>query len=301
MFSLSLFVDLLKLKYKGEDDVSKILDGTRVRVNILTTLDDHANSTGDFHKPKNIPVVPLIDTKTNTTSAKISTTGNALPPPPADKPTSPFNRRIKRDNKTPEGMHVISLLSPESAPGGKKTSSVTLSSAPSIEDLSDLTSNLISSADIDVASLPMITDTTTLTALTTLTTPTTHSNTNNPISGATSAPLTTNMSASEANHLFTALRKAANHPLLLRVRYTDPAVLTKIAMITYSVGHFGNQCDFQRVQDEINTFSDFDIHQLCLEYDALNSLQLTEDVLYDSPKMHWLKDNLPKLKVLIYS
>ena len=270
--------------------MSKILDGTRVRVSVLTTLDDHANSTGDFNKPKNVPVVPLIDTKTNTDSAKINKPAGSVSLPPAVKPTSPFNRRIKRDNKTPEGMHVISLLSPESAPGGNKKPTVTLNTAPSIEDLSDLTSNLISSADIDVASLPLITDTTLITSIS-------NSNTANPASDEASSLPQSTMSASEANHLFTALRKAANHPLLLRVRYTDPAVLTKIAMITYSVGHFGNQCDFQRVQDEINTFSDFDIHQLCLEYDALNSLQLTEDVLYDSPKMHWLKDNLPKLKV----
>lgn len=64
-------LDLLKLKYKEEDDVSKILIGTRVRVNILSTLDDHANSTGDFHKPKNIPVVPLIDTEKNFCSSGV--------------------------------------------------------------------------------------------------------------------------------------------------------------------------------------------------------------------------------------
>jgi SWI/SNF-related matrix-associated actin-dependent regulator 1 of chromatin subfamily A len=108
------------------------------------------------------------------------------------------------------------------------------------------------------------------------------------------------MTAHEANHLFTALRKAANHPLLLRVRYTDPAVLEKIAMIAYSAGHFGNQCDFQRVRDEIESLSDFDIHQLCLEYGPLNSLQLEASVLYDSPKMDWLKVMLPQLQVNSY-
>ena len=39
------------------------------------------------------------------------------------------------------------------------------------------------------------------------------------------------MNASEVNHLFTALRKAANHPLLLRIRYNDEDVLNKIAMV----------------------------------------------------------------------
>lgn len=40
------------------------------------------------------------------------------------------------------------------------------------------------------------------------------------------------MSNTEVNHLFTALRKAANHPLLLRIRYTDETVLDRIAMVT---------------------------------------------------------------------
>jgi SNF2 family DNA or RNA helicase len=39
------------------------------------------------------------------------------------------------------------------------------------------------------------------------------------------------MNASEVNHLFTTLRKAANHPLLLRIRYKDEQVLNKIAMV----------------------------------------------------------------------
>jgi SWI/SNF-related matrix-associated actin-dependent regulator 1 of chromatin subfamily A len=39
------------------------------------------------------------------------------------------------------------------------------------------------------------------------------------------------LSPSEANHLFTALRKAANHPLLLRVRYKDEKVLERIAKV----------------------------------------------------------------------
>jgi SWI/SNF-related matrix-associated actin-dependent regulator 1 of chromatin subfamily A len=105
------------------------------------------------------------------------------------------------------------------------------------------------------------------------------------------------LSASEASNLFTALRKAANHPLLLRVRYRDAKVLEKISIIAHSMGHFGNQCDYQRVRDEIDGMSDFDIHQLCLEYEALNSLQLDASALYDSPKMELLRTLLPQLMV----
>lgn len=106
------------------------------------------------------------------------------------------------------------------------------------------------------------------------------------------------LSNSEAAHLFTALRKAANHPLLLRVRYQDEEVMSKIAGTAYSRGRFGNQCDYQRVRDEIDNFSDFDLHQLCLEYpETLGHLQLDAEVLYDSQKMQKLKTMLPKLVV----
>ena len=106
------------------------------------------------------------------------------------------------------------------------------------------------------------------------------------------------LSASEAAHLFTALRKAANHPLLLRVRYQDEAVMGKIAEVCHIEGRFGRQCDYQRVRDEIDKFSDFDLHQLCLEFStSLGHLQLDSEVLYDSQKMRKLKEMVPKLVV----
>jgi SWI/SNF-related matrix-associated actin-dependent regulator of chromatin subfamily A containing DEAD/H box 1 len=113
------------------------------------------------------------------------------------------------------------------------------------------------------------------------------------------APLAA-MSHSEANNLFTALRKAANHPLLLRVRYKDPSVLEKIAMVAYAEQHFGNQCDYQRVRDELDLMSDYDLHLMCLMYTPLNNLQLDASVLYDSPKMEWMRTMLPKLQVYFH-
>jgi hypothetical protein len=109
---------------------------------------------------------------------------------------------------------------------------------------------------------------------------------------------TREISASEARHLFTALRKAANHPLLLRVRYRDENIMDKIAMTAYAEGRFGHQCDYKRVRDEIDKFSDFDIHQLCLEYpESLGQFQLDTNVLYDSQKMQKLRELLPFLVV----
>ena len=62
--------------------------------------------------------------------------------------------------------------------------------------------------------------------------------------------------------------------------------------------HFGTQCDFRRVVDEIAGFSDFDLHQVCLEYpDYLSDLQLSAETLYDAPKMQLLRTLVPDLVV----
>jgi SWI/SNF-related matrix-associated actin-dependent regulator 1 of chromatin subfamily A len=111
-----------------------------------------------------------------------------------------------------------------------------------------------------------------------------------------------NLCASEAAHLFTALRKAANHPLLLRVRYHEEEVMTLIAEVALAKGRFGYQCNYQRVRDEIDKFSDFSLHQLCLEYpDSLGHLQLEAASLYSSQKMQKLKEMLPRLVVCVSS
>eukprot|EP01035_Chromulina_nebulosa_P018987 gene18987-24802_t len=115
------------------------------------------------------------------------------------------------------------------------------------------------------------------------------------------------LTSNEANHLFTELRKAANHPLLLRVRYNDPTVLDYIAQVTLSYDFYGSNCKYDQVRKEIENSSDFDIHSICLTYpDSLGKYILTDDVLYDSPKMQLLKDLLPKLveenhRILIFS
>lgn len=107
-----------------------------------------------------------------------------------------------------------------------------------------------------------------------------------------------NMAPQQAKHIFTSLRKAANHPLLLRQYYTNKNELMLIAKVSLAMGYFGDQCDINRVYDEICGYSDFDIHRICLEYEnMLGHLKLGEDVLYDSPKMICLKGILPSLIV----
>lgn len=115
------------------------------------------------------------------------------------------------------------------------------------------------------------------------------------------------LSNSEAKHLFTALRKAANHPLLLRVHYHNGETFEKIVTVVYNEGYFGFQVDRARARAEMETFSDFDIHQLCLQYERqLGHFALDSSVLYDSPKMRFLETLLPTLqqqghRMLIFS
>jgi SWI/SNF-related matrix-associated actin-dependent regulator 1 of chromatin subfamily A len=115
------------------------------------------------------------------------------------------------------------------------------------------------------------------------------------------------LTQSEAKHLFTALRKAANHPLLLRVKYKDDDILNKIANVSHIYQYFGNQCDLQRVRSELDLLSDFDIHQICMEYkDSLGQYELPIDALYESSKFVEMKALLPKLiaedhRILIFS
>jgi SWI/SNF-related matrix-associated actin-dependent regulator 1 of chromatin subfamily A len=104
------------------------------------------------------------------------------------------------------------------------------------------------------------------------------------------------LSSSEAKHLFTQLRKVCNHPLLLRVQYTAEDI-QYIGTIAMQEGYFGNQCSIQQIITEISTnFSDYDIHQLCLLYPyALGKYELKEENLFQSNKILYLKELLPKL------
>lgn len=117
-------------------------------------------------------------------------------------------------------------------------------------------------------------------------------------SASASSGLSVNLSASEATNIFTDLRKASNHPLLLRTHFHSDEVLHRIAAVCCSVLHFGDACDHQRAYQELLQFSDFDLNFLCLEYPSfLGHLQLPSSVLYDSPKMVRLKTLLPTLIV----
>ena len=101
--------------------------------------------------------------------------------------------------------------------------------------------------------------------------------------------------ASEARHLFTDLRKAANHPLLLRSFYSDQAVLQKIASACLQNQHFGAQASREQVAAELLTLSDYELNQICSAYPSLAQHTLDDECLYDSAKICYRREALPRL------
>ncbi|OQR87528.1 ATP-dependent helicase [Achlya hypogyna] len=110
--------------------------------------------------------------------------------------------------------------------------------------------------------------------------------------------------------IFTQLRKAANHPILLRHHFRSPEKMDTLGAQLYQLGAFGNQCTRAMVDKEIESYSDFDLHELCAQYGdvspELRALQLPVATLLDSVKFDHLRALLPPLhadghRVLIFS
>ncbi len=121
--------------------------------------------------------------------------------------------------------------------------------------------------------------------------------------------------ASVNDHLFTQLRKAAHHPLLLRSRHISSAEKEHLARSFLQYGAFrGEGCTIDKVRDEVAKFSDFDIHLVASELlddnplrrDDLGRYILDEQDLFSSAKFVRLRKILPPLlekghRVLIFS
>jgi SWI/SNF-related matrix-associated actin-dependent regulator 1 of chromatin subfamily A len=122
--------------------------------------------------------------------------------------------------------------------------------------------------------------------------------------------------AAAQKHLFTALRKAANHPLLLRNRFKSEEDKATLAHLALNYRFFGNDasCTLQLVRDELDKFSDYEIHCAAIHMieenpkrrEHLERYLLMEGDLFCSPKFVRLRTLLPELinkghRVLIFS
>ena len=117
------------------------------------------------------------------------------------------------------------------------------------------------------------------------------------------------------DHLFTQLRKAAHHPLMLRSRHTEQKQKEHLVRCFYEFGAFrGEGCTKQKVAEEVESFNDFDIHLTALELVESNNARrgeldryiLDAEDLFSSAKFVRLRKLLPNLiadghRILIFS
>lgn len=109
--------------------------------------------------------------------------------------------------------------------------------------------------------------------------------------------------------IFTQLRKAANHSIMLRTHFVSDEVLSLMSRSLHRADAFGNQCTIDMVRKELESYSDFELHDLCVQYsgnEELRRLQLPIETLMKSAKFDYLRQLLPKLqteghRVLIFS
>eukprot|EP00624_Nannochloropsis_granulata_P004344 evm.model.NODE_31719_length_7039_cov_23.841597.2 len=119
------------------------------------------------------------------------------------------------------------------------------------------------------------------------------------------AAATSNLSDKDAGHIFTEWRKAANHSLLLRRRFSDASIV-EMAGVLHQTGYFGFECSVGMVRKELDGLCDFELHAIAQDERRLSHLTLPMEALFDSCKCQRLRVLLPRLleeghRVLIFS
>lgn len=109
---------------------------------------------------------------------------------------------------------------------------------------------------------------------------------------------TKGLAQSRLKAIFVHLRKVANHPLLVRNKYTDED-LVEIADVCYKHRIFGPDARLERVKTHIEGLSDFGLHQLCGDFmlqGALREKMLSPECGMESAKVKRLCELLVELK-----
>jgi len=109
---------------------------------------------------------------------------------------------------------------------------------------------------------------------------------------------------SQYSNILMLLRKAANHPLLLRSHYKDDVLLKMAKKYCKDPGHRDSEPDL--VFEDMTVMSDFELHCLCREEQRLADHCLSKEILLKSGKFVYLDSLLPRLKekncrVLLFS
>lgn len=104
------------------------------------------------------------------------------------------------------------------------------------------------------------------------------------------------MGAKKISHMFTHLRKIAQHPLLVRHQYDD-ATVDEIAEKAAELEIFSGNATLRRIKDELLSYSDYSLHAFCYNGGPrLAPFRLNSTHLMSSTKFRYLAELLPKLK-----
>lgn len=102
--------------------------------------------------------------------------------------------------------------------------------------------------------------------------------------------------AKKISHMFTHLRKIAQHPLLVRSYYEDSEVEI-IAKKAVEHNLFSGNATLKKVTDELMDYSDFSLHAFCYGAGPDFAMhKLNDSHMMTSTKFRFLADLLPKLK-----
>uniref|UniRef100_A0A915JJ26 Helicase C-terminal domain-containing protein n=1 Tax=Romanomermis culicivorax TaxID=13658 RepID=A0A915JJ26_ROMCU len=112
------------------------------------------------------------------------------------------------------------------------------------------------------------------------------------------------LSNNDARCFIMQLRKAANHPLLLRTLYTDDKLCKMTKSLCKEKSH--RDADPKLVQEDMSVMSDFELSKLCAQHKALNRYKLAGKFIGASAKFQKLDEILPAEKnegnkVLLFS
>lgn len=90
------------------------------------------------------------------------------------------------------------------------------------------------------------------------------------------------------------LRKMANHPLLHRQHYTIEKLKAMSKLMLKEPTH--HDADPALIQEDMEVMSDFELHNLCKQYNSISSYQLETSILLDSGKFKHLTELLSTIK-----
>ncbi|KAK3822708.1 MAG: P-loop containing nucleoside triphosphate hydrolase protein [Benniella sp.] len=111
--------------------------------------------------------------------------------------------------------------------------------------------------------------------------------------------------SNEFANILMQLRKAADHPMLFREKYTDATLKKMAKVITKEVEFCDSRIDY--IEEDMSVMTDFELYRLCKQYKSVNQFALPGNQWMRAGKVKVLQRLLPKLinedksRILIFS